>query len=67
MPLTYAELPNSTYLDYDSYRSAAPSPTGAASPGNFVFNVALVLDRANDPTALLNSDWALSPEADRNL
>ena len=58
MPTQYAPLPNSTYLDYDSYRSDAPSPTGAGAVGNFTFNVALVLDRANDPTALLNSDWA---------
>jgi hypothetical protein len=58
VPTQYAPLPNSTYLDYDSYRSDAPSPTGAGAVGNFTFNVALVLDRANDPTALLNSDWA---------
>ena len=57
MPTQYTPLPNSTYLDYDSYRSDAPSPTGAGALGNFTFNVALVLDRANDPTALLNSDW----------
>ncbi len=57
MPSQYTPLPNSTYLDYDSYRSDAPSPTGAGAIGNFTFNVALVLDRANDPTALLNADW----------
>ena len=58
MPTQYTPLANSTYLDYDSYRSSAPAPTGAAPAGNFTFNVALVLDRANDPTALLQSDWA---------
>ena len=58
MPTQYTPLANSTYLDYDSYRSTAPAPTGAAPAGNFTFNVALVLDRANDPTALLQSDWA---------
>ena len=58
MPIQYTPLANSTYLDYDSYRSDAPSPTGAGAIGNFTFNVALVLDRANDPTALLQSDWA---------
>ncbi len=57
MPSQYTPLPNSTYLDYDSYRSDAAYPTGAGALGNFTFNVALVLDRANDPTALLNSDW----------
>ena len=58
MPIQYTPLANSNYLDYDSYRSDAPSPTGAGAIGNFTFNVALVLDRANDPTALLQSDWA---------
>jgi hypothetical protein len=58
VPTQYTPLGNSTYLDYDSYRSAAPAPTGAAPAGNFTFNVALVLDRANDPTALLQSNWA---------
>ena len=58
MPIQYTPLANLTYLDYDSYRSDAPSPTGAGAIGNFTFNVALVLDRANDPTALLQSDWA---------
>jgi hypothetical protein len=58
VPTQYTPLANSTYLDYDSYRSSASAPTGAAPAGNFTFNVALVLDRANDPTALLQSDWA---------
>ncbi len=58
MPIQYTPLANSTYLDYDSYRSDALSPTGTGPAGNFTFNVALVLDRANDPTALLNSNWA---------
>jgi hypothetical protein len=58
VPTQYTPLANSTFLDYDSYRSGAPSPTGTAVAGNFTFNVALVLDRANDPTALLQSDWA---------
>src|SRR5450631_464985 len=58
VPIQYTPRANSTYLDYDSYRSDAPAPTGAGAVGNFTFNVALVLDRANDPTALLQSDWA---------
>src|SRR6202011_2082353 len=44
-------------LDYDSYRSHAPSPTEAGPVGNLTFNVALGLDRANHPTALLHADW----------
>jgi len=55
--MQYTPLANSTYLDYDSYRSDAPSPTGTDPAGNFTFNVALMLDRANDPTALLHADW----------
>ena len=57
MPTQYTPLANSTYLDYDSYRTGALSPTGAGPAGNFTINVALVLDRANDPTALLQSNW----------
>ena len=48
VPIQYTPLANSTYLDYDSYRSDAPSPTGTGPVGNITFNVALVLDRAND-------------------
>jgi len=57
VPTQYTALANSSYLDYDSYRTGALSPTGTGAVGNFTVNVALVLDRANDPTALLHSNW----------
>ncbi|MEP9377961.1 DUF4114 domain-containing protein [Aquabacter sp. CN5-332] len=57
---------NSTFLDFTSYRSTTATTPEAAygiTPGEIEhtgsgINVALVLDRATDPTALLNSDWA---------
>ena len=55
MPFT--ELANSTFLDFDSYRSAASVPRNGSPLTSFAFNVALVLDRANDPTALLAESW----------
>jgi len=55
MPISYTPIANSTYLDFDSYLSGAPLPTGAAF--NFTMNVALVFDRAHDPTDLLSADW----------
>jgi len=58
MPISYTELPNSTFLDYESYRSGSAPLSGGSVAHNFTINVALVFDRANDPTALLNSNWA---------
>ena len=55
MPFT--ELANSTFLDFDSYRSSASVPGNGTPLASFTFNVALVLDRANDPTALLGESW----------
>lgn len=57
---TYTELAKSTFMDFVSYRSnAAGEPTGGHPlDASVKLNVALVLDRANDPTALLQSDWA---------
>ena len=55
MPFT--ELANSTFLDFDSYRSTASVPGNGTPLASFAFNVALVLDRANDPTALLAESW----------
>jgi hypothetical protein len=57
MPISYSELPNSTFLEFNSYRGDATPLSGGTPASSFTFNVALVLDRANDPTALLNSDW----------
>ncbi|MBN8749897.1 MAG: hypothetical protein J0I65_20615 [Variovorax sp.] len=53
----YHELANSTYLDLTSYRGNAPLPTPTSLNESFSFNVALVMERANDPTALLEADW----------
>ena len=59
LPLvSYTQLQNSTYLDLTSYRGNGTLPSDGHLSSAFSFNVALVLERANDPTALLNSDWA---------
>ncbi len=57
-------VPNSTFLDMTSHGmtnatsvAEAYGLTGAPIPTTATINVALVLERANDPTALLNSDW----------
>ena len=62
---------NSTYLDFtgwhvtnatnviDAYQLAPADVTQATSAG---LNVALVLGRANDPTALLNENWGTRQE-----
>jgi hypothetical protein len=57
---TYTELAKSTFMDFVSYRSnASGEPTGGHPiDASTKINVALVLDRANDPTSLLQSDWA---------
>jgi hypothetical protein len=55
---TYVELANSSFLDYASWRTNAEAPSGGAPLSTFSINVALVLDRANDPTDLLASNWA---------
>ena len=56
----YTQLENATYMDFSSWRSnAAGPPTGGVQiTGPVVLNIALVLDRAEDPTALLSSNWA---------
>ena len=56
--MAFTELAKSTYLDLTSYRGNAPLPTSTGPDDSFSFNVALVLERANDPAALLASDWA---------
>ena len=56
----YTQLQNAGYMDFSSWRSnAAGPPTGGVQvTGPVVLNIALVLDRAQDPTALLSSNWA---------
>jgi len=52
------ELQNSTYLDLTSHQGGAPLPSGNPVSSSFTINVALVLERANDPSDLLQADWA---------
>src|SRR5687767_10962667 len=56
--MPYTELPNSSFLDFTSWRSGANAPTGSPVVTAFSLNVALILDRANDPSTLLNANWA---------
>jgi|RhiMetdeSRZDD1v2_1073273.scaffolds.fasta_scaffold00231_15 hypothetical protein len=49
------DLPNSKYLDLTSYRGNGSLPDGGRAVSSFTFNVALVLERAHDPSALLNA------------
>ncbi len=54
----YTPLANSTYMDFTSWRSnAGEGPSGGTLAAGVTMNVALVLDRANDPTALLQKSW----------
>ena len=48
--MPYTELPNSSFLDFASWRSGASAPTGGPVVTAFTLNVALILDRANDPS-----------------
>ncbi len=57
MPLIYETLANSSYLDFTGYRAGAAIPK-AIGDATFMMNVALVLDRQEDPGALLAADWA---------
>ncbi len=58
------QLSNSTFLDFSGYRQTTLTSVEAAyaiepsSIGTGEINMGLVLARANDPTSLLNSDWA---------
>ena len=55
----YNQLANSSYMDFGSWRSnTSDGPSGGTLAAGIKMNVALVLDRANDPTALLNMSWA---------
>ncbi|MCA0303075.1 MAG: hypothetical protein LCH95_11800 [Proteobacteria bacterium] len=52
-------LANSTYFDLSSHGTNATAlPASFAPAPAFTINVALVLDRANDPTTLLSGSWA---------
>lgn len=65
--VSVAVLSNSLYLDMTSYRmleyTSATTVQDAYNltnprPADEIVNVAITLPRANDPTALLTSDWA---------
>ncbi len=56
--MAYTQLPNSSFMDLTSWRSSGTGPIGGPAVTGFTLNVALILDRANDPTALLNANWA---------
>ncbi|MEP9380671.1 DUF4114 domain-containing protein [Aquabacter sp. CN5-332] len=66
-----SEIANSAYLDFTSYRTTSATDPLAAygiNPQdikytNSTINVGLVLNRANDPTELLNGDWATRQKA----
>ncbi len=46
-------------MDFGGWRSNnSDGPSGGTLAAGMKMNVALVLDRANDPTALLNMSWA---------
>lgn len=61
-------LANSTFLDYQAYGLTTATTVAAAygfdpsaafvAPPETQVTVALMVNRANDPTALLNEDWA---------
>lgn len=61
-----AEIPDSLFLDMTSHGMTTYTATTtvqdaygiSANPATETINVALTLRRANDPTALLESDWA---------
>ncbi|MEW6122472.1 MAG: DUF4114 domain-containing protein [Pseudomonadota bacterium] len=68
--MAVAEIANSSYLDFCGYGVVSPSVTTVAGAwdltsgdittpdASWKINVALILDRATDPAALLDSNWA---------
>lgn len=56
--MPYTELLNSSFMDLTSWRSGSSGPTGGPTVAHFTLNVALILDRASDPSTLLNANWA---------
>lgn len=77
--LTGNEIANSTFLDFAGYRITDETTVEAAydlDPGQVRdfdgstdkgFNVAIILDRAADPTALLDSDWGTRQQSLESL
>ncbi len=61
--VSYVTLDNSSFLDLTSASTNGTAPTGDVYGGSVTFNVALVLERANDPTDLLNADWGTRQKA----
>src|SRR5258708_9859086 len=65
-PMAYTVLPYSTFLDYTSYGTTTATNVADAyhlsdihtASASDTINVAFILPRANDPTALLDSNWA---------
>lgn len=55
---SYEALPESDFLDLTGFRTGAALPRGSGLVDQATLNVALVLERAQDPTALLSADWA---------
>ncbi len=77
MAITYSSVANSSFVDLTSYRITDATTAAAAygfhdgqafaNESGYGFNVALVLPRANDPTALLAGDWASRQDALKTL
>ena len=65
-------IPNSTFLDLTSYGTSTATTVEAAynvhgRPADQDINVAFILPRANDPSALLSSNWATRQTALQDL
>jgi hypothetical protein len=67
--VTYTEIANSTYMDFTGYRltneknvEVAYNMKDVKVTDSVGLNVAIVLERKNDPSALLAEDWATRQE-----
>ena len=67
MSISYDQIANSSYLDFTGYRitnqpdvesAYGISPSDVTNATSASINVAIVLDRVQDPTALLSENWA---------
>jgi hypothetical protein len=65
--ISYDQIANSSYLDFTGYRitnqpdvesAYGISPSDVTNATSASINVAIVLDRVQDPTALLSENWA---------